>query len=331
MKLETAYYELHNYLRIRFSTDNPEFYEFVDDNFQMFKASSFESEVDLEVRVFFSSRPSERPLQRVAHNMLINDHQVCYYDYLDFEVFASGTYPLNIDTYVSSNFLRDFIRFVLRGRKGAKYQKYFWLMRTAVQLPIAYLLKAKGFILLHGSAVARDNSGYLFLGGNGVGKTTIALHLVYNYGFKFVGDDFLPVKDDRVYAFPDKLRVALDTLASLAVKPKGLQISSKCHFALPKSQLAMSTHPVRIFITQTSPKASLDQIDARAALKRIYASHNYLHEFPEYSYLAFLPGAQSVEEIQERYLSFLTNKDIYLLYLSPCYSDNVRLILEEVG
>jgi hypothetical protein len=54
--------------------------------------------------------------------------------------------------------------------------------------PLMEMLKHRGYFGLHAAALARDGSGYLFPGGVGSGKTTVALSLV-RQGFHYLADD----------------------------------------------------------------------------------------------------------------------------------------------
>ena len=58
---------------------------------------------------------------------------------------------------------------------------------------MAILLHQRGFLVLHGSSVRRNNSAIAFLGHRGNGKSTTAINL-YKNGYPLVTDDILAVK-----------------------------------------------------------------------------------------------------------------------------------------
>jgi hypothetical protein len=49
----------------------------------------------------------------------------------------------------------------------------------------------KGFITLHGAAVAKDGKGILIVGDKGSGKTSLMLGLCLNQGYKIIGNDIV--------------------------------------------------------------------------------------------------------------------------------------------
>ena len=60
--------------------------------------------------------------------------------------------------------------------------------------PLTEMLKAEGFYFLHAAALSINNTGFLFTGDGGCGKTTTALSLL-SKGYKYVSDDSLVFRD----------------------------------------------------------------------------------------------------------------------------------------
>jgi len=325
--MKSGCYNFHNYLNIKFKSDRAEFFDFVDRNYRFFRTDSELNRAELEVAVYFKGDPPKLAL-RIASNLFINDGQILYHDYSGFKVHVLDNDSLKVNTYVSPrSSLLTILMSMLRGRKTMLHEKFLAIMRASVHLPLFYLLQSQGFIILHGSAVTRNDEGYLFLGANHVGKTTLALSLVYGHDFKFLADDFLLIRDNRLYSFPEKVRLSPYTLSLLPIKAEGHPIYSKYHLCLPEEKLTRFTQPTKIFFLHTSSTAKIQRIDAELALGQVEAFHNYLHEFPQYSYLAFLPRSLQAHETCDRYATFLANKSLYNLYLSPNYDENMKLIL----
>lgn len=76
---------------------------------------------------------------------------------------------------------------------------------------IGTLLRQRGYLVLHASAVNIEDKAVVFLGGSGDGKSTTAAEF-YNRGYNFITDDVLRVKFDennRPFAIPSFPRAKL--------------------------------------------------------------------------------------------------------------------------
>lgn len=85
-----------------------------------------------------------------------------------------------------------------------------------------YMLKL-GQSFIHASAVSENKNAILFTGLGGVGKTSLTLKLVFNYGFKFMGDDLLIIdRDGRAYLYPKKIQIYAYNTENFQALQKGL-------------------------------------------------------------------------------------------------------------
>ena len=66
---------------------------------------------------------------------------------------------------------------------------------------IFYLLLQRGICLLHASAVARQEEVYVFGARGGGGKTTLSLAAALDRKLDFLGDNFVLLKDGRIYSY----------------------------------------------------------------------------------------------------------------------------------
>lgn len=325
----SAQYKFHNELNIKFATDNPDFYNFLDQVLSFFRAEGENLPPDLEVKVYFQRNVDLSLRKKIAKDLFADNDQILWQSRLGFKIIAKETNPFQIKAYVWGQPLRDIFNFINSGRRAAREEKYLTVMRSSLYLPLFYLLETRGYIILHGSAVAKDNKAFLFLGANQVGKTTIILNLIYRHNFKLLSDDFLIIKGNRLYAFPDKIRATPFTLNSLPIKTKNHLVYSKHHLDLPREKIIPFSWPAKIFFLQTGPEAKIEKIDLNTGLNRLNAVHNYLGEFPEHSYLAFFPKFPSISDIQNRYTNFLRDKEIFLFQSGGDIDKNLKLLLED--
>ena len=72
-----------------------------------------------------------------------------------------------------------------------------------------FVVNLRDYLLFHGSAVAKNQRALLFVGNTGMGKTTLAAHLIRRFGFAFLTDD-LVIADPRtgtVLPYPKFLKI----------------------------------------------------------------------------------------------------------------------------
>lgn len=330
--MKEAFYNFHDFLNTEFHSDGKKLYEFVNENFRFFRCPEPRN-AELVVTVFTKKREHPKKLDyKIADNLFVDKNQLLYHD--GYTVHMVEEDQLKVNAYIHKNLLSHIVDFNektvgIKWLRRFLYQKYMTAVRAALHLPLFYLLESKGFLLLHGSAVSRNGEGYLFLGAGGTGKTTLALDLVINHGFNFLAEDFLIIKDDEMYAFPEKVRVSENFLKYSGMSSGGrfnFKIYNKYHIHLPKEKIVSSTKCNRIFFTQISPEIKLDRIGLEEAAKHINLIHNYIHEFPENSFLAFAPSFPGINEICSRRQIFLKNKETYHLHLSPNIQKNAEFI-----
>ena len=94
---------------------------------------------------------------------------------------------------------------------------------------INFKLAEKGYALVHGSCVSKDNHAYLFTAQGGGGKTSTALYAVER-GFNFMGDNFTILDKGHALSFLSPLNIFSFNL--VPVVKKNMKIKSKAEFHL---------------------------------------------------------------------------------------------------
>ena len=79
-----------------------------------------------------------------------------------------------------------------------------WEMLIGV--PFGYVLRKKGFMVMHGSSVVINGQAICIVGSSGLGKSTLALSLI-NKGFKFLTEDLCIVKDNIVHFYSSWIKI----------------------------------------------------------------------------------------------------------------------------
>jgi hypothetical protein len=110
-------------------------------------------------------------------------------------------------------------------------QNLWLLSHPAFTLPLAEMLKRRGFYGLHAAGLCTDGKVILFAGDSGAGKSTLTVALLRK-GFDYMADDMVFLRKDpeglKVMAFPDEIDLTDETIARF---PELGQLAR-----LPKSQ-----------------------------------------------------------------------------------------------
>lgn len=98
----------------------------------------------------------------------------------------------------------------LKGMEEEKLRVFFWgnyisskyLSMHILEPLVNIKLAAKGYVMLHGSAVQADGGTYVFCSKPGIGKTSLAMHLVEKAKANFLSDEFVILsREAEVYNF----------------------------------------------------------------------------------------------------------------------------------
>ena len=199
-----------------------------------------------------------------------------------------------------------------------KEMLFHQLYRELVLMPIFWVLRNKfGKYLMHASAVYHKKQTLVFLGNDGVGKTTIALKLLKNEGSLFFGDNFLLYDSNKIHPFIDTLRVnkkditAIKSYEGSPVFKKVYEGKSRTHFNFSIDYVSESATPTHFFVLKQSSKNSKATITKDQFINHTLAINDYVKEFDNYSYasnLIFLYDVHfNVKEQETKFLSKLVS------------------------
>ncbi len=138
---------------------------------------------------------------------------------------------------------------------------------------MAYLLRQRGWLPLHASAIRLQDRAILFIGPSGVGKSTTAAAFAGS-GYTVLSDDIAPVRiaDDgcllqaarpRLKLFADSVPVLGELAASAS-----FQIDKYC-FDLDRSELAPLTQVSAIYLMEYGDTVAATTVRAFEAVKAL--------------------------------------------------------------
>lgn len=93
---------------------------------------------------------------------------------------------------------------------------------------INFKLNEKGYSLIHGSCVSKDDHAYLFTAQGGGGKTSTALYTVER-GFNFLGDNFTILDKGYALSFLSPLNIFSFNLVPVVKKNMGINSRTEFH------------------------------------------------------------------------------------------------------
>ena len=269
-------------------TDINSYYQFVENNYLIFKKDVVHS----KARVFsvFSidagnfAKEQKNSLNRISEGFYMGTNSIYWENEFGFSIFLDFSTK---DSWKVYSFHFDLLK---KLNAEDEYKNYMRSMRWAVHFPIFTLLDyLKGIKLIHASAVSKNNNSILFCGLNKVGKSGLGLYFFKNLNYKIVSDNFLLIGKEGIYAFPEMARVSPEGSKNLKLKIKNKQlIYGKYHLPIASKDIALKSSPMMVYIVTNSDQEYTEEIPRDKAILLLDSIHNYLQEFPRYTFYGIL-------------------------------------------
>jgi len=325
-------------VRIEFTTDNNAFFSFVQGTLNNYQISDDTSKADfnLKVAIDFNNRIRiEKSQFKIGNGVFLDDdkksivfdHFLFQGEFIKKDDDKSG---LNINGNINKS-VTEKVKHIIKANivKDYSYQDMLFhhLYRELILLPVFWILRNKlGKYLMHASAVTDGDETFVFLGNDGVGKTTIALNLLEKESVSFFGDNFLLYDAEKIYPFIDTLRVNNsdhETITSYNNDPifstvfKG---ASRTHFNFDSTRVAKSKDPTRFYVLKQSGENKIVPITEEQFINYAFAINDYVKEFDKYSfannlYFLFDDVSNTAKKEIESLTQLISNKKCALLSL----------------
>ncbi|RKE98830.1 hypothetical protein [Ichthyenterobacterium magnum] len=317
-------------VKVSLITNNLAFKNFVQATLQNYGIVSQENhKFQISVRIDFNKKTQIKKSKfRVGNGVFLDEkHKKLAIQHKLFlgEFTQINSNNLSIRGEVDNNFknkVKHFIKSLAIKNYSYKEMLFHQLYRELILMPVFWVLRHKfEKHLMHASAVSNGKQTLVFLGNDGVGKTTVALKLLKKEDTSFFGDNFLLYDSNKIYAFVDTLRVnkndskAIKTYESSSIFKKVYQGKSRTHYNFNKDYISKSARPTQFFVLKQSNKNSKTTISKDQFINYTLAINDYVKEFDKYSYasnLIFLYDTQfNIEQQETDFLSKLVSD-------SPC-------------
>ena len=276
-------------IKTRLLTTIPEFVDFVKKNYYHFiqcELRSHDIQVNFSVSAGQNAEKIKRAMLPVEKGIYLGNERIYWENEFGFRILLECQ---SKDKWRLDAFHNDLLR--KECTKSEKYENFQRSMRWILHFPIFVLLQLKqGKSVLHASAVAKNGQAVVLCGFNKVGKSTLSAYLSREKGYKFMTDNFLFFDSDRFYGFPERIRMDSVSIKALDIQNRNnIEIYGKYHIDTEPQKVCLSAKPNSLFFISRGDNFKISKLDSIRADLLINGMNNYLQEFPEYSYLAFLP------------------------------------------
>lgn len=292
-------------VKLLFSTNNEDFASFVKGTLLNYLIPDNKhlknTRVEIEVNVEFDRESRiEFSKFKIGNNITIDEieKKICFkHGYFNgaFQVIGDKLKIFGDVSLTLKDKLQYFIKEVLIEGYSSQSMIFHQLYRELVLMPVFWWLRHyKGLYLMHASAIKDDDGVYVFVGNDGVGKTTIALRLLEKKGSLFFGDNFLLYDGERIYPFVDTLRVNkknkrdIEKFDSNDAFTRVFEKGDRVHYNFSKKLIAEPNKPSTLFIIKQGKENNLELISDSDFTNITLSINDYVKEFDKYSFVSNL-------------------------------------------
>ena len=130
---------------------------------------------------------------------------------------------------------------------------------------IIFKMNEKGYPIVHGSCVSKDNKAYLFTAQGGGGKTSTALYAVEK-GFNFLGDNFIILDKGYALSFLSPLNIFSFNLVPIVKRNMGIKNKAEFYFKDLFYKVAGLRIVTKINVKETFP----DSLNNNSKLESVF-------------------------------------------------------------
>lgn len=156
----------------------------------------------------------EEPINNVDIEVFVGEFKENKYLYEDYEVvnrkyriyqdciFAKDSYKVAKWKFMIKDLYQDTTKIFFNGN----YWAYYILYKFFIEPVIRFKLNAKGYFMIHSSAIYSNGQAFVFPASPSVGKTSTMLNWL-NDGKGFIADEYTIISKQNVYSYPTPLRL----------------------------------------------------------------------------------------------------------------------------
>lgn len=214
---------------------------------------------------------------------------------------------------------------------------------------LEYKLCLKNILLVHAAAISRDNEAYLLAGRGGAHKTTLAMQLIKQSGFRLMADDQALIHNDMVLSFPKHIAQLCYKLDYMQTEDYSLIDKIRIIGYLRKKEFILQiprSAPLRavVFVSRTnSDRISVAEIPTSLAVERLVANNKmdmnslgdmyglFLRYMHAYSFV--FPNsdvASHWHRLRQALIKTLTGVPVYAMQIPRTYPSDTLEVFERL-
>lgn len=205
---------------------------------------------------------------------------------------------------------------------------FLYVHRFVVLYPvISFLSNKKKYSLVHASAVfdTKINKALLFIGLNGVGKSSLAFGLSNTNRFKLLSDNFILISKDKMLIVPELIRLPKNFIVG------DLSIVGKANNKILIKNNNCSTQEYQVgkvvFVSRDKDHnpSTLKSLSIEKAFNIICNIGSYLKEYENFHYTAFLQKNKVQIDI-ENYKGLIEESQNYLYKIGNEKNNEIKFL-----
>jgi len=272
---------------VQVKTTYSDFVEFIKNNYMLFLdncSKKLRIQVNYSQEAGIIARSHKDNLLRIGEDLYYFESKLYWENQFGFSIL--------VDTTCKNSWTINAFHFDLLNIQSIeeRYKNFTRSMRWAIHFPVFSILeREQNKQLVHASAVTKNDISLVFCGLNKVGKSSIALYFVSKLGYNFFTDNFLLTDGKWIYAFPEMCRISPEASNYFNIKLQNKQlIYNKYHVSLAKKNMVSKAKPTHVFFVSNSYENNIKTIRKNQLLALLGGVHNYLIEFPRYTFYSIL-------------------------------------------
>ncbi|KXH74436.1 MAG: hypothetical protein AM326_00105 [Candidatus Thorarchaeota archaeon SMTZ-45] len=332
--IKNEFYNLYDKVTIHFQSNDSSFHNFVNRFLWFFRSDRIMSDTLLEACVIKTNSLSKvfqlvnrEDLKRIGWDTYLGEKEIIYlkksFLFDSLFIIKLDNQKLNVTVLYQEKLIKNLFRGILKFVLNKNFKEEFFqnLLRETIYFPLFTLLEKFGIYLLHGVCLEYKNEGFAFLGLNGVGKTSLALHLISIYNFSLIAENFILFDNSQTYSFPEVMRIPSSCLHLIPKKKqKNLpKLYGKYHLTFNNKDLPKigGTNAIKtIFLMHgNATQPFIRKIDSHETLIKALAMDTYLHEFHNYSIYSLLALLSSSKMT---YPDLINRNNSYRILFNEC-------------
>ena len=288
-------------ITVRIDCPASDYWEFLDNNLLWLKECAASSSHSYDIKMRLARQPVldssfietiTHDYERIGYNLFVKDSSVvCLLGkWLLWKYEVCEGEKIHIDIYYINqwdNYLKAIVKRILRRVPAheTNRERLLYITRIGIHFPLFFLLKTEENIgIMHAAAVAREGKAVILAGYDGVGKSTLAMYLCFNFGFQYVADNFLLYDDKYVYRFVESARMNEDSLYALSLPCTGNRIHGRVEVIPPSFAKDTALKLSAVYFNSISNTDVIEVMPKEQMKRNILAMGDYLPEFIDYKY-----------------------------------------------